>query len=177
MVAGVTGSGKTTLSRRLGEALGVPAIELDALFHQPGWQPTPDAEFQAKVLAALDRCPDGWVTDGNYGTVRDLLLPRADTFVWLRLPFRVSYWRMFRRTMRRSWRNEELWNGNRESFRQAFLSRDSLLLWGLTHWQAHHRNVRRALATIPHQAEVIELRSDAEVEAFVARLTPLEGAR
>jgi adenylate kinase family enzyme len=175
MVIGATGSGKTTLSRRISATIGVPAIELDSLFHQPNWTPTPPDEFRAKVFAALERGPDGWVTDGNYSVIRTAILPLADTIVWLRLPRRTSYWRMFRRTMQRAWRHEELWNGNRESFRQAFLSRDSLLLWGLTHWHAHHRHAQHDLDTTPHTAELIELRSPREVEAFVASLRDPDG--
>ncbi len=172
MVIGATGSGKTAVSRRIAETTGLPAIELDALFHEPDWQPTPPDEFRAKVLDALDRCPDGWVTDGNYHIVRELILARADTVLWLRLPWRVSYWRMFKRTVRRAWTREQLWNGNRESWRLSFLSRDSLLLLGITHWRAHHRNVRQDLEAISHQAEVIECRSDREIDAFIASLQP-----
>jgi adenylate kinase family enzyme len=171
VILGVTGSGKTTLGRRLGALLGVPHIELDSLFHQPNWQPTPDDEFRAKVTAALDRVPDGWVTDGNYRVIREITFPRADTILWLRLPWRVSYWRLLKRTMTRAWRREELWNGNRESFRLSLASRESILLWGLTHWRAHHRGVREALATIPHTADLIEPRTPQDIEAFVASLT------
>lgn len=171
MVIGVTGSGKTTLSRRIGQTIGVPAIELDSLFHQPGWQPTPDDEFRVKVPTALDRATDGWVTDGNYMSVWPVMLPRADTIVWLRLPWRVSYWRMLKRTLRRARTKEELWNTNTESWRLSFMSRDSLLLWGLHHHRAHRRNALQALETIPHTAELIELHSDYEVEAFIASLT------
>ena len=172
MVCGVTGSGKTTVSRRIAAALGVPAIELDSLYHQPNWQPTPDEEFRRKVQGALDRSPDGWVTDGNYRVVHPVVLPRADTFVWLRLPWRVSYWRMVKRTIRRARTKEELWNKNTESWRLSFLSKDSLLLWGLHHHRAHHRNMRRNLASIPHTAELIELRSDTEIDDFVASIAP-----
>ena len=177
MVCGVTGSGKTTVARRIAAALGVPAIELDSLFHQPGWQPTPDEEFREMVQDALDRCPDGWVTDGNYRVVHPVILPRADTFVWLRLPWRVSYWRMVKRTIRRARTKEELWNANTESWRLSFLSKDSLLLWGLHHHRAHHRNMRQSLESTPHTAELIELRSDAKVDAFVASIAPLSGHR
>ena len=170
MVIGVTGSGKTTVSRRIAETIGVPAIELDSLYHQPGWQPTPDEEFRAKVAGALDRCPDGWVTDGNYRIVWPVILPRADTVVWLRLPWRVSYWRMLKRTVRRARTKEELWNTNTESWRLSFMSRDSLLLWGLHHHRAHRRSALQALEAIAHQADVIELRSDADVDAFIASL-------
>jgi adenylate kinase family enzyme len=170
MVIGVTGSGKTTLSRRIAETIGVPAIELDSLFHQPNWQPTPDDEFRAKVAAALDDAPDGWVTDGNYRMLRPVILPRTDTVVWLRPPWRVSYWRLLKRTITRSWRREELWNTNRESFRMSLLSRDSILLWGIHHHRAHRRNMLQALESLPHTAEVLELHSNKEIEAFIASL-------
>jgi adenylate kinase family enzyme len=61
MVWGVSGSGKTALARRLAEALGVPAIQLDALFWNPGWVETPDDDFRKKVSAAIDQARDGWV--------------------------------------------------------------------------------------------------------------------
>ena len=45
--------GKTTVSRRLAAALGVPHIELDALHHGPNWQEASAVELRAKVEAAL----------------------------------------------------------------------------------------------------------------------------
>ncbi len=169
-VRGPTGSGKTTVARQLGHRLGLPVIELDALFHQPNWEPTPEEEFRQKVLDALGKCPDGWVCDGNYGMVRDIVLPRADTVVWLRLPFRVAYWRLLKRTISRAWTKEPLWGTNYESWRMTFLSRDSILLWGVSHWRAHFRNLQRDLEEIPHQAILIELRSTREVGDFLEDL-------
>ncbi len=170
VVFGPSGSGKSTLARNIGERLALPVIELDALFHRPNWEETPVDEFRAKVLGALDGHSDGWVCDGNYGKVRDITLSRADTAVRLRLPFRVVYWRLFRRTVTRAWTKESLWGTNHESWRLSFLSRDSILLWGLTHWRAHHRGIDHALATIPHRANVIDLRSSGEVDRFLERL-------
>jgi hypothetical protein len=145
----------------------VPHIELDALYHRPNWEPAPDDEFVAKVTSLLDMQPDGWVVEGNYRVIRPITLPRADAIVRLRLPFRVVYPRLVWRTVSRAWRREELWNGNRESFRMSFTSRESILLWGISHWRAHTRSLNEALRTIPHTAPVIELRSNREVEAFV----------
>lgn len=53
VVVGVSGNGKTTLSRRLGARLGVPVTELDALNHQPGWTEASDEAFRRDVEAAM----------------------------------------------------------------------------------------------------------------------------
>src|SRR3954453_23107357 len=80
-VIGCSGSGKTTFGRAVATRLGVPFVELDAIFHQPGWTELPDDEFQDRVRAATAGA--GWVVDGNYGVVRPIVLERATTVVWL----------------------------------------------------------------------------------------------
>jgi adenylate kinase family enzyme len=168
VVYGPSGSGKTTVGRLLATRLQVPFVELDAVFHaRPEWQDLSRDEFRREVAALLAAHADGWVFDGNYDDVRDLLLPRADSVVWLRLPFPVVYARLVSRTLRRGYVNAELWGGNRETLRQAFFSRDSMLLWGLTGWRPHHRAAARALATLPH-GPVYELRSARAVRTFLA---------
>jgi adenylate kinase family enzyme len=133
-VVGNSGSGKSTLARALATELGVPHIELDAIFHQPGWRPLPATEFRARVEAAI--ASDGWVVDGNYSTVRDLVWARADTVVWLDLPRRAVMRQVIWRTVRRVALRVELWNGNRERWRNL-LSRDpdqSVIMWA---WRRH----------------------------------------
>ena len=68
---GNSGSGKTTLAAQIAAGLGVPHLELDSVFHQPGWTELPLEEFRAKVgeVVATDR----WVVDGNYTAVQDLV--------------------------------------------------------------------------------------------------------
>ena len=170
VVYGPTGSGKTTVASRLARSLGLPHIELDALFWTPNWVGRPWEEFRAEVSAALDRCPDGWVIDGNYHRVRDLTLPLADTVVWLRLPLWVAFRWLWKRTISRAWKRELLWGTNRESWRLIFLSRDSLLLYQLTHWRRTHERTRQDLEQVHHKATVIELHSVAEIENFLTSL-------
>ncbi len=167
-IYGNSGSGKTTLGRELAEILGVPRVELDAVFHaHPNWVDLSRDAFRARMTDFLEANAAGWVLDGNYGAIRDIALPLADTVVWLHLPFHVVYPRLARRTIVRSFQHAELWNGNRETLRQTFLSRDSMLLWGLTSWRRSITNTRHDLATIPHHAAVFELRSSRAVREFL----------
>jgi adenylate kinase family enzyme len=169
-VIGTTGSGKSAFARRIAATIGAPHVELDALFHEPGWAPADRDVFRARVAAAI--AAPAWVTDGNYSSfLRDILWPAADPLVWLDYPFRVVIWRLFLRTVSRGVRREELWNGNRESLRTHFLTRDSLFLWAKnTHWK-HRRDYPRVFAS-PEMAHVrvVRLRSTGQAEAWLGRL-------
>ena len=168
VVYGQTGSGKTTVAARIARCLGVPHIELDAIHWLPGWVEKPLEEFRADVAAALEGCAGGWVCDGNYSKVRDLVLPQADCVVWLRLPLRVTFWRLLLRTVSRAWRRDSLWGTNYESWRLVFFSRDSLLLYALTAGRHAGKKARRLRGSIPPAVPVYELRSAREVEVFLA---------
>lgn len=128
-VVGTSGSGKTTLARRLAQRLGIEHVELDALHWGPDWAPAPREVFRERVWRALGG--DAWATDGNYSVVRDIVWCRADTVVWLDYSLPVVMARVTQRTVRRFVTREQLWNGNRERFWQAFLSRDSIVWWAL----------------------------------------------
>lgn len=134
VVIGTTGSGKSTLAAQLARRLDVACIDLDALHWGPNWQGAPTEIFRERVAQAVSA--ERWVIAGNYSKVRDLIWTRADTLIWLDYPFPLVFWRLFRRTLTRIVTQEELWGGNRESWRGTFLSRDSLLVWALkTHWK------------------------------------------
>ena len=160
-IRGATGSGKTTLGHILGQRCGLPVVELDALYWLLNWQAKSLDQFRTDVQAALDACPQGWVCVGNYRHVQDLVLSQADTVLWLRLPFRVSFWRLCKRTVARAWTKKPLWEGNpnQESWRQSFFSRNSILLYALTSRKLQVANTLRSLSATPHHARVIEVRS------------------
>ncbi|MFN2109458.1 MAG: adenylate kinase, partial [Anaerolineae bacterium] len=140
VVIGTTCAGKTTLARALGEKLHVPHIELDALHWGPGWVMAPTETFRSTVAKALSG--EAWTTDGNYSKAQDIIWGRADTLVWLDYAFSIIFWRLITRTLRRVITREVLWNGNYETWKGAFFSRDSLFLWAI---QSHARRRRRTL--------------------------------
>lgn len=167
-VRGPSGSGKTTTSRRLAQKLGVPHIELDGLYWGVRWAEPPVEEFRARVEDALAAAPNGWVVDGSYDSkLRGLVLERADTVVFLDLPLHVCMRRIIGRTCRRVVFREALWSDNRETVRNAFLSRNSIFLWLLkTHSHARERLAERVA---PHQhLKVVHLCSPREVRRFLA---------
>ncbi len=174
LVCGSTGSGKSVVANRISQCVGVPHIELDKVFWQPWWTKKPLEDLRTEVSDFLSIHEHGWVFDGNYSRLRDLILPLTDTVVWLRLPFRVTFLRLLRRTVIRCWKGEILWGTNRESWRQAFMSRDSLLLFAITSRRHHDEQTRRDLVEIPHQAQVIELHSSKEVGSFLSSISPMK---
>lgn len=77
LIIGCSGSGKTALANALGEKLGLPVIQLDAL-----WEGNPTREeFDARLSRALEM--DGWIMDGNYSRTMDVRLSRCDTLIYL----------------------------------------------------------------------------------------------
>jgi adenylate kinase family enzyme len=170
-VVGVSGSGKTTMARRLAEALHVRHVELDSIFHQPGWTELPDEEFRRRV--GVELAADGWVVDGNYAAVRPLVWAAADTVVWMDRPRAVVMRRLVVRTVRRAVTRQELWNGNREPLTGMF-RRDptkNLLRWS---WMKHSEYARRYAEApedpLNRHLTFVRLRTDADVDDLVASI-------
>lgn len=136
-VVGTTGSGKTTLARRIATTKNLPHIELDAIYWGPDWTPLSLEEFRREVQTEVAQ--DQWVIDGNYSKVRDIVLSRATHLVWFNLPFPLVFWRTLKRTARRVFTRQELWAGNRETLRGTLFERDSLLWWVI---RTHDRRMR-----------------------------------
>ena len=157
---------KTTFAQALARGLNFPHVELDSLHWQQNWIPRPPEEFRALTAQALAK--DCWITDGNYGAVRDLVWSRATPVIWLNYVFPLVLWRALTRTFRRVLTQEELYSGNRESLRMAFFSRESILWWVITTFHRRRRQYRRLFdtATTPRLAYV-EFRSPAEARNFL----------
>jgi adenylate kinase family enzyme len=137
-VVGTSCSGKTTFAKNLARILNVKHIELDAINWLPDWVERPNDEFLDLVEKAA--AAENWVFDGNYTRTREIVWRRATAIVWLDYSFPRTFYRALSRTTRRAFTGETMWSGNRESFKKALLSRDSILLWVL---KSYHRKRRR----------------------------------
>jgi adenylate kinase family enzyme len=167
VVIGTTGSGKSTLAERLAAQTGLRIIELDALYWGRDWQGAPVDLFRHRV--ERETRDGGWIVVGNYGQVRDLVWPAADTLIWLDLPLSLVMRRLVNRTFRRAATREELWGtGNRESFVNAFFSRQSILLWALRTHRRNREKYSKDCAALAETMQVVRLSSPREVERFLA---------
>jgi adenylate kinase family enzyme len=166
LVAGAPGSGKTTIGRLLASTLGVPHIEIDALFHGPGWVPRPQFESDVRAFAATE----GWVTEWLYAAVRELLVDQADLMVWLDLPRWTVMRQVIARTISRRRRREILWNGNIEPpLHTFFTDRDHIVRWA---WRTYPHTRLRVGAVMRRRPElvVVRLRSREHCDAWLARV-------
>lgn len=170
LVIGSSCAGKSTFSRALAEAASLRYVELDPLYWGPSWSAKPAKEFRRLVSAAI--AGDRWVADGNYSGARDILWPRATVVIWLNYAFPLVFWRALRRTLARSANGQELWHGNRESFRRSFLSRDSILLWVASTFRSRRHEFEKLRAGDDYRHLVwVELKRPAQAEAFLRRCT------
>ena len=96
----------------------------------------------------------------------DLVVEQADLTVWLAPPLRVPVRRLWRRTHGRIRDNVQLWGGNRESWRGAFLGWDSLFVYALRSWFRHKRQWPRRFSGDPR---LVRLRSPDEARRWLER--------
>lgn len=153
LVAGITGSGKTTFARELAARAGLPFHEMDALYHGPGWVPLDSFEADVDRISA----GDSWVFDSHgYAQVRDLLWSRADTVVWLSYPRPVVMSRVLRRSFVRARHGQEIFNGNTETFRD-WLDPEHPVQWAWTQYEARRQDLLARFAD-PAYAHVRKVR-------------------
>ncbi len=171
VVVGTSGSGKSTMARGLSQALGLRFVELDAINWQAGWRALDKddpAEFRRRVAEAA--AGDGWVSDGNYATVRDDLWARGTHLVWLDYERGVIMRRVIARSVMRAVDGKELWSGNREDWR-AWLDPDHPIRWAWSTWR-ERRERYEALVAEPRNAhlKVLRLRRPGEAAGVVGWL-------
>lgn len=101
VILGRGGAGKSTVARELAVITGLPMIELDQRFWQPGMVATPRERWRAiqRELVSQPR----WILDGDLGPYDelDVRVAAADTVIVLDLSLRRCAWRSIRRSRER----------------------------------------------------------------------------
>lgn len=159
-VIGCSGAGKSTMSRHLGEILGLEVIHLDLHYWRPGWIETPEEEWPA----IHDRLVQGesWIMDGNFSSTMAVRLAAADTVIFLDFPRLLCLARVLRRWLTYYGRNRaDLPPGCPEKFDLPFLK----WIWNFP--RRSRPRVLEALAALGPEKRVIVLRRPGEVELFL----------
>lgn len=166
-IIGGSGSGKTTLGRALATRLGLPFVDLDDLYWEPGWREVGHDELKRRVAPIAAQAD--WVIAGNYGATAEMLLwPRLTTLVVLDLPYPTMMWRILHRSLRRAVSREPCCNGNFESLHRL-LRHDAPLRYLTRTWRRRHaRYVTLASEAGLSHAHVVRLTRQAEVDAWLA---------
>ena len=97
-IIGCGGSGKSHVSRQLGDVLKAPVTHLDSVYYDDEWNPLPPEKFE-QVQRELVAAPS-WVIDGNYNSTLPIRLAACDTAVFLDLPTWQCLWGIISRQAR-----------------------------------------------------------------------------
>ena len=81
IVLGCPGSGKSTLSAKLRDALGLPLFHLDAIWWNPDRSHISREEFDQKLDEILQT--DKWIIDGDYSRTYEIRFQSCDTVIFL----------------------------------------------------------------------------------------------
>jgi len=166
---GGSGSGKTTLGRLIAARLGLPFVDLDDLYWEPGWREVGHAELARRLAPTLAQ--PGWVIAGNYhATTEAHVWPRLTQLVVLDLPYLTMLRRTAWRALVRGLTGAPCCNGNRESL-WRLLHHDGVLLYMTRHWRRRHKRYAGLgqEAALAH-AQVLRLRTPAQARDWVDTL-------
>jgi adenylate kinase family enzyme len=165
-VIGSSASGKSTFAKSLAARMGCRHLELDEFYHGPNWQQRSWEEFRTLVEPELEG--EAWVCDGYYAN-NARQFQKSDLVIWLDYPFRTVLWRVLKRTARRLFVKEELWNGNRETWRMTF-SRESIVLWVFQTFWKRRREIPVVLEML--QTESLRFPHPKEAARWLVKFSP-----
>jgi adenylate kinase family enzyme len=160
IVIGSGGSGKSELSRRIGEILGIEVIHLDRVYWQPNWTEPPKDEWKETVEDLVKR--ESWAMDGNFRGTMEIRVAAADTIVFLDLPRVLCVWRAVKRSVKYpNQTRPDMGVGCREKIDLEFLQ----WIWNFP--RDSKPLIMEILRRCDDTKSIYVLKSRREVEAFV----------
>jgi adenylate kinase family enzyme len=148
VIIGRGASGKSALAVRLSEITGLPVIELDKVFWQPGLVATPHDQWAAVQQKLIKE--ERWIMDGDLGPydVVDVRLRAADTIIFLDFSLFRCAWQ----AIRRSRESADFWR------------------WLLTYRRLSRPLLVEAIATHAPSADLHVLRTPGALRRFVTHV-------
>ena len=169
-VIGTSGSGKSTFCKQLAQQFSIPHIEMDALFWKPNWEKTSYDEFIKEIEIALEQ--DSWILDGDYTKTIPIKWKTVDIVIWIDYSFSRTLYQTIKRSIARLITKKELWPGteNIETLTKIF-SKDSIILWTITHYQKNRRKYKEAFLDPKYShIEFIRIKKPKDMEKLIFSL-------
>jgi adenylate kinase family enzyme len=164
VVIGSSGSGKSTLSLRISERTGLPVFHLDVLYFKPGWVKTPKPEWSEMIAQLASR--DSWIIDGNHASTLEVRLATCDSIVFLDFPPWVCVWRVLKRGLR--YRGQIRSDVGNDCPHRLTLG---MLIWVWAYPRKRKTRHLRMIHAVAHEKQLFVLRSETDVEHFLAGLS------
>lgn len=169
IIIGVSGAGKSVLSREIVKKLQLPVYPLDAFYHLPGGKTLDRAIFitkQEEVMAT-----DRWLIDGNYAGTLPMRLAQADTVIWLDFPAKRNIFRIIKRSMQ--FRQDKSSRPDMpDHFQEKMFDKDYMkfLKFVWTFNQKVRPYIVTALESRPNTVKLITLKNRRQVRDFLESL-------
>lgn len=117
LVLGSPGSGKSTVADKLHELTKIPVTRLDQLFWEDNDTTVTISELEKRIEPIL--LENSWILDGNYDSILQQRLSRADLVIYLNVPRLVCIYRVVKRYFK--YRGRENPGGNPDLISWDFL--------------------------------------------------------
>jgi len=163
LVIGPGGSGKSTLSRRLGEILGLEVIHLDRYYWSAAWVEMPKDQWSTTVDELVTQ--QSWIMDGNYSGTLAKRISASDTIIFLDMPRALCLWRIVKRRLAYQRKSRpDMAEGCPERLNADFF------LWVLNYSRRSRPKVLKLLQEYGAIKRVVHLRSNREVNSFISEI-------
>ena len=160
VVIGSGGAGKSVFALELAGRTGLPVIHLDREYWRPGWEPTPEPEWEARVAEIVNR--ERWIIDGNFGGTMHLRLAAADTIVFLDIARLVCVWAVITRWLRyRRQSRPDMALGLNDKLDLKFLR----WIWGYP--TTRRPGILRQLTELPPSTRIVRLTSRRQMREWL----------
>jgi len=158
--------GKSSLARSIQTKCRNVHIELDACKFLPNWKERPVDEFRDFTMSKIKNAKGHWVIEGNYtGKLGDLILKDSNLIIWLDLSWKVTFWRVFFRSIRRCVQRQIVCGENYESWRQ-FFSKDALWWYYIVKRSKITEGHKEFLALVPPRIPILRIKNSTDLRLF-----------
>jgi len=168
-VFGKPGSGKSTLSKDLASAIGIPLHQLDSILYDKNGDMVDRKTYDRKHENILSF--DSWIIDGfDLMTPFNKRLAVADTLIYIDLPYVVSYYLVTKRFLKGLIVKPEGWPDNSSVLKGTLQSYKVLKLCP-TFW---NDNFLKKLEKLSTNKSLYVIRSISELNGFVDKMVGLK---